>query len=718
MRDAILLGSGRSGTSMLAGTLARAGWFSGARPYPPRSSNPKGFFESPDVNGVNEALLADVLPARPAWRAWQRWLAIPDAEASYAPDDLLAGRMAALAARRPFAFKDPRFCWTLPAWEPFLDDALRVCIFRDPAVTARSIVKECRQAEYLAGVPMSLARGLEVWRASYAQVLRHVGRGTWLFLHYDQLVDGTGLPRLEAALGAEVDRDFPDGALRRTRCEEPVPAAAAELYDELCARASYEPERRPAVLAPAAPATADDGADAPAGGAAAPELSVILATGPDEARARRALAALERQTAPAGSFEVLRCAPDAADRNRALEEARGRRALLLDDDLAAAPTLVEEHLRAHRTLGDRKISVRGTTEPAAELPSWALTRYLTSVGELLTPAAPEREVGKWTLFRTNNLSVSLEALRAVGGFDATFETRAVRDAALGLALEGLGYLVAFHAGARATWRGELRLEDYRGARRALAASTWRLIARHPQALHHRSLRAVARVDAETLEEFVDDRLPMLAAWRDCAEALAHLDLYAIDSEGRETDGAAAELENRFATALRELDAVTWRAELAAGLRASGASCLAELGLPWHLETGARRRWLAWPRYDSALDLDVLMTDWTDALARDADACLCLRCDPRIDPPLAEAQAAVEAAYARHQDGEASLEVLFVAEPLAPGPWLRLGQSIDGVLRLPSGADGDRADALAALGVPVLGSPAELPAAAGARVASA
>ena len=111
--------------------------------------------------------------------------------------------------------------------------------------------------------------------------------------------------------------------------------------------------------------------------------------------------------------------------------------------------------------------------------------------------------------------------------------------------------------------------------------------------------------------------------------------------------------------MRELETLHWHAELASGLRHSQASCLAELGLPWHLDATARRRYLAWPRYDSALDLDVLMTDWADALSKDEEACLCLRCDPELDPPLAQAEEAVREAYARHQRNETPLEVLFV-----------------------------------------------------------
>ena len=698
MRDAILLGSGRSGTSMLAGTLARAGWFSGARPYPPRSSNPKGFFESPDVNGVNEALLARALPERPVWQPWHRWLATPPHGAAFEARGLVADRIAQLVTNRPFAFKDPRFCWTLPAWAPYVDDALRVCVFRDPAVTARSIVKECRNSEYLAGVPMSFARALEIWHASYAQVLRHVAEGDWVFLHYDQLIDGSGFGRLEAGLGAPVDRDFPDRTLRRTRCIEAVPEEVAALYGELCGRAEHEPESLPAVLASAAEK------DEPLEPS---ELAFTVVVAGDDERVKCTLSSLACQTAPASCFEVLCCGRSAEDMNRALAEARGKWVLFLDDEVVATPTLIEEHRRAHHTLGDRKVCVRGATEPVESLLGAPIVRYMLSVGELLPASAANAEVSKWTHFRTTNLSVSLEALRDCGGLDAAFQPRVVRDAALGLALEGAGYKVAFHAGARTTWLGARDVPEYREERRALAAATWRLIARYPQALQYRSLRSVARVDADELEAYVDDRLPQLDAWERAATALAKVDLFSIDPEQRDPDGTATELATRFSRSLRELETLTWHAELATGLRHSEASCLAELGLPWHLDTSARRRYLAWPRYDSALDLDVLMTDWADALAQDEEACLCLRCDPELDPPLAEAEQAIQAAYARHQRGDTELEVLFVAEPLGPGPWLRLGQAVMGVLRLPSSRDADRAPALSQLGVRQLDAPGEL-----------
>ena len=50
VKNCLILGSGRSGTSMIAGILHKAGYFMGDNLYPPRSANPKGFFENWEIN--------------------------------------------------------------------------------------------------------------------------------------------------------------------------------------------------------------------------------------------------------------------------------------------------------------------------------------------------------------------------------------------------------------------------------------------------------------------------------------------------------------------------------------------------------------------------------------------------------------------------------------------------------------------------------------------
>ena len=257
MRNVLILGSGRSGTSMVAGTLAGAGWFVGARPYAPRSSNPKGFFESSDVNGVNELILSEVVPASERMGAWQRWLAwLPDGiECASSPR--VERILAHLVAQSPWCFKDPRLSYTLPVWRPHIGHAGLICVFRDPAVTARSIAKECAQEDYLASLAMTEERALAAWTSMYRRILdRHRHEGDWLFVHYEQLLAPEGQRRLEEFVGAPISRAFPEESLRRTQSEEPLPEDAARAYEELCELAGHSTDRR-ARRAPLAPRNAE-----------------------------------------------------------------------------------------------------------------------------------------------------------------------------------------------------------------------------------------------------------------------------------------------------------------------------------------------------------------------------------------------------------------------------------------------------------------------------
>ena len=159
MKNCIIAGSGRSGTSLAAGVLGRAGYFMGEKMMGPTESNPKGYFESFDIQNINEALIASVVPARPRGFSGrffrlrpgksQRWLSRVKTGAEFACPDRIREKIAYLTGKQPFCFKDPRFCYTLPVWRPFLQDTVYLCVFRDPAVTAESILKDCRTAPYL-----------------------------------------------------------------------------------------------------------------------------------------------------------------------------------------------------------------------------------------------------------------------------------------------------------------------------------------------------------------------------------------------------------------------------------------------------------------------------------------------------------------------------------------------------------------------------------------
>jgi hypothetical protein len=267
MRNVIILGSGRSGTSMVAGCLARARYFMGDQPYSPNDSNPKGYFEDYAINALNEDILApavrssrvlpDFIPApiRKRIRArltpdrpmdGQRWLARLPLDIEIASTPQINARIAALVERAPFCFKDPRFSYTLPVWRDQLQkaNAVYVCVFRDPASTAKSILKEIAAKRYLRTIKLNFDQALEVWTKMYAHILykHYKPQDEWLFLHYNQVVEsqGEGLSALEAFTGAPVDRSFPDPSLRRSVSDQPLPPEASSLYAELCLLANYD----------------------------------------------------------------------------------------------------------------------------------------------------------------------------------------------------------------------------------------------------------------------------------------------------------------------------------------------------------------------------------------------------------------------------------------------------------------------------------------------
>ena len=101
--------------------------------------------------------------------------------------------------------------------------------------------KECQQP-YLAGIPMDYERAIEIWTQTYRHGLDHPRRGgTWVFVHYDQVLDGSAAARLGNALGAPVNTSFADTALRRSSPAGPVSADAEEVYRQLCGWADFRP---------------------------------------------------------------------------------------------------------------------------------------------------------------------------------------------------------------------------------------------------------------------------------------------------------------------------------------------------------------------------------------------------------------------------------------------------------------------------------------------
>ena len=258
MKSCLVLGSGRSGTSMLSGILYEAGYYMGEELYIGRETNPKGFFECAMINYLNEDILRRydgvptvysgfkgpaALAGRHNPRAGQRWLCAlgPEVRMETRSKEIHR-RIREACSRTPFAYKDPRFSYTLPLWLPYLPpDAQLLCIFRDPGITVRSILKEAGSMAYLAGLKIDEEIAYEVYRLQYQRVLDlcdEVGERL-VFIHYDQVFDGSAVPRLSKRLGVKLSARFVDPRLKRTKPEPGVPGNVSALYKALCARAGY-----------------------------------------------------------------------------------------------------------------------------------------------------------------------------------------------------------------------------------------------------------------------------------------------------------------------------------------------------------------------------------------------------------------------------------------------------------------------------------------------
>jgi len=255
------MGFGRSGTSLMGGILHQMGFYMGENLYPPRDSNPRGFFECDFINGINERILKPYdynlsnkinpepqklhSPFSPG--EGHRWLAYITRETIVdSTDSEVLQDIRKATSIKNFAYKDPRFNYTLDVWMPYLkEDVVFICMFRNPAETVESVVTECATAEYLTNFSITHHLTERLWLNSYSHLLLKVKPGfssRFVFIHYHQLLSGSIMEKLSNLFMTKIDNQFVEKKLNRTRTKYQVMTETDEVYEHLCNLAQFDQE--------------------------------------------------------------------------------------------------------------------------------------------------------------------------------------------------------------------------------------------------------------------------------------------------------------------------------------------------------------------------------------------------------------------------------------------------------------------------------------------
>lgn len=262
MKNIIILGCARSGTSMIAGTLANAGYYMGKINLKiNKQFNPKGFYEGEEIININESILEPIAPKsivlpsvnflripnmvifknRP--KKWQLWLTKIPLYARLPNSKTIVNKIKDLVKNQPYCFKDPRFSYTLPVWRPFIKNVVYICVFRDPSSTVESILRYRKNRNLIdkeTAIEITWKDALKVWELMYEHILeKHCEKGEWLFIHYNQVFDNSSLELLKNFTGAQIDHTFPEKRFITSYLDRTVSKKSMQIYKRLCKLSNY-----------------------------------------------------------------------------------------------------------------------------------------------------------------------------------------------------------------------------------------------------------------------------------------------------------------------------------------------------------------------------------------------------------------------------------------------------------------------------------------------
>ena len=175
----IILGTHRSGTSMVAGILEHLGYHVGydEELIGKGEENPKGFFERKDFRDINDEILH---------KNGFDWFKVADFSIDSLSEDSRKKYQSSaekiisnLDAQGKWVVKEPRFCILYPLLKERTESAIKLVVFREPIETAESLWKRNEFPFYY---------GLALWEKYYNELFGSLSSDKLLVVNYNKLL--------------------------------------------------------------------------------------------------------------------------------------------------------------------------------------------------------------------------------------------------------------------------------------------------------------------------------------------------------------------------------------------------------------------------------------------------------------------------------------------------------------------------------------------------
>lgn len=233
MRNTVILGTVRSGTSMASALFRDTGTSYGDEIMSSSVSNPYGYYECHKINQLNNRIIQKILrgrlpskiqkivrPFQPPVNLDKRasMLAIPPKSFDIELSEMEVKGITHFANKPSFCYKDPRFSITLPLWKNYFPgDTRYIVVFRDPRRTVDSMIRNSRDI-YNPPLPVDEDWGFRIWRNYYIRLLNEFSDSeNWLFVFDQFLFDGTAVPAIEKFVEVKLNTDQINPSIRRSK---------------------------------------------------------------------------------------------------------------------------------------------------------------------------------------------------------------------------------------------------------------------------------------------------------------------------------------------------------------------------------------------------------------------------------------------------------------------------------------------------------------------